>query len=124
MKRIILTAMACLVTGVALATPGPEPISNETAVADDTKANADTPVSTEGAEPEDKFVVPPGYRTKKMGDKTMYCREEKVTGSRFRSEKCYTEAKLKALELAREQASRDLDQKRIVCSNPATCASQ
>ena len=124
MQKMILTVLMSSLAGIALASPGPDPIGNETAMADESKTTTDTPVATEGAEPSEAFVPPAGYRAKKMGDKLMYCREEKVTGTRFRSEKCYSEARLKELVAEREKATRDFEQSRAVCSNPATCSQQ
>ena len=124
MQKLTLGLAALALSGVAFAHPGPNPISNETAMADESKSNVDTPVATEATEPEEKFVVPAGFRAKTIGDKVLYCRSERVTGSRFRTETCYSEEKLKALALEREQANSELNQKRLVCANPETCASQ
>jgi hypothetical protein len=75
-------------------------------VPDASKASAEAkPVAEESAE----FEVPPGFRTKKRGDMTLYCRREDVLGSRFKAEKCYDEAGVRELERKRREGEEMMD---------------
>ena len=67
------------------------------------------------------FKPPPGFRPKKHGDVTLYCRREAVLGSRFPAEKCYDEAGLHAIKLAELEQKEALERMRA-CSGSACSA--
>ena len=71
------------------------------------------------AEPE--FKPPPGYRTRKRGDKVVYCRKELVEGTRFTKDRCYDKVQLKEIESLMEQQRREMDQRRRICPQPTAC---
>jgi len=94
---------------------------NKTPVADQAKAKAETTAATAEAKDEtQELKPPPGFRTKKRGDKVLYCIKDSTVGTRFKTEKCYDEDQMKAYLLAREQNNRDFDQRRAICSACAT----
>lgn len=89
-------------------------------------AIADEPTSADQAqaapEKKEEYVPPRGYKPKKFGDKTLYCRSDREIGTRFKTEKCYDEETLTELELIREQNQRNMEQRRAICSDPTICA--
>ena len=40
---------------------------------------------------DDNFALPPGFKPKKRGKFTLYCRKEQAMGTRFPAQKCYDE---------------------------------
>jgi hypothetical protein len=51
------------------------------------------------------FKIPPGYRSKRVNGKTIYCSSTVVSGSRFGKEKCRTEQQLREIARQREAAT-------------------
>jgi hypothetical protein len=70
----------------------------------------------EAARPEPEFKPPPGYRTRKRGDKVVYCRKELIEGTRFTQEQCYDKVRLKEIESLMDQQRREIDQRRRICA--------
>jgi len=82
----------------------------------------DTTESTKpDAKPEEEFKPPPGFRTRKRGDKVIYCKKEQLRESRLMTEKCYDQAQLRELLFSIEQQRNEIDQRRRICPTPATC---
>jgi hypothetical protein len=71
-----------------------------------------------------EFKPPPGYKTRKRGDDTYYCRKNTEIGSRFKVESCYTQEQLQELLAENDRQRREIEQRRAVCSNPAVCVIQ
>ena len=71
-----------------------------------------------------EFKPPPGYKTRKRGDETYYCRKTVEIGSRFPVESCYTQEQLAELLVENDRQRREIEQHRSICSNPAICAVQ
>ena len=82
--------------------------------------------TAESAKPEARreshFKPPPGYRTRKRGDKVVYCKKVSIPESRLMTEKCYDEVQLREIELSMEQQRNELDQRRRICPSPTTCS--
>lgn len=114
----VVIAMA-LCAGLALAGPGvagaTEPVAAETPQAE---AAAQEP---EAANEESEFKPPAGYKSKKRGDKVVFCRKELVEGTRFTKDKCYDKVQLKEIEALMEQQRREMDQRRRICPQPTAC---
>jgi hypothetical protein len=109
--RASLTILiACLAAGVGLA--------QESAVSE--KA-ADVAAS---AKSEHEFKPPPGFKTKKRGALTVYCKKDREIGTRFVTEHCLDEAQMRDYLLALEEQKRDIDRIRATCATAATCANQ
>jgi hypothetical protein len=75
--------------------PAAEPVATES----ETK-----PAAEKAAE-----FKPPGFRAKKHGDVTLYCRRETVLGSRFKAEKCYDQAGVEEILRAESENKEILD---------------
>lgn len=77
-------------------------------------------VAEEAAEPE--FVPPDGWRPKKRGKFTVYCRKEyNAKGTRFPQETCYDEAGIRAMLAAQLDDREKVDQLRRICGSQAAC---
>jgi hypothetical protein len=74
------------------------------------------------AKAETEFKPPPGYRTKKRGDKVVYCKKAAIPDSRLTAEKCYDERQLREIEFAMDQQRREIDQRRRICPTPTACS--
>jgi hypothetical protein len=79
------------------------------------------PQDEDAAKAEPEFKPPPGYKTRKRGDKVVYCRKELVEGTRFTKDRCYDRVQLKEIESLMEQQRREMDQRRRICPQPAAC---
>lgn len=118
MRSTMLAILIAVATGPAFAqdadkTADDAPNATD-AVADETQAKS-------AAQEQKEFTPPPGYRVRKRGDLIIFCRKETPSGSRFAVENCYTAAQLAEIQRQNEEATRDFDRSRRVCSNPATC---
>ncbi len=71
-----------------------------------------------------EFKPPPGYKTRKRGDETYYCRKAVEIGSRFPVTSCYSQEQLEALLVENDRQRREIEQHRSICSNPAICVIQ
>ena len=107
-------------------------LAQEAAIADETATAANTANSTAdtaeaakaaktGTEP---FVPPPGFKTKKQGNMTLYCKKDATVGTRFKTEKCFSEDQVRDYLLALEIQKRDIDRIRSTCATGAVCAPQ
>jgi hypothetical protein len=118
MLKLICACIVSLVAGMALAQESA--IGDETPAADQAKDKAEASTAAEAKKEE--FTPPPGFKTKKRGKITVYCIQDSTVGTRFKTEKCYDEAQIHDYLLAREQANREFDQRRAICSNSSVCA--
>jgi len=120
MRGMMLAVLMAFFAGTALAQDGDNAIGNETPTADQAQDKAKTDTADEAKEPEE-FKIPAGYQVKKRGKKLVYCKKSMESGTRFAQEKCYEEAQLREIELAREQDQSTFDQNRKVCPNLEAC---
>jgi hypothetical protein len=112
---MILAALPALAQDAAIA-------DETTPAADAASATAETTKAAEsGPEP---FVPPPGFKTKKQGNMTLYCKKDAAVGTRFKTEKCYSEDQVREYLLALEIQKRDIDRIRSTCATGAVCAPQ
>jgi hypothetical protein len=65
--------------------------------------------------------LPPGFKVKKRGKYTLYCKTDTPLGTRFKSETCYDENNMRAYMLALQENKSDVDRIRQTCSNPCAC---
>jgi hypothetical protein len=65
--------------------------------------------------------LPPGFKVKKRGKFTLYCKSETRLGTRFKSETCYDEPNMRAYMLSLQETKGDVDRIRNICSNPCAC---
>ncbi len=94
--------------------------SNETPAADAPPVKPDPEAVTEVKE-DKPFKIPAGFRTKTRGEKTVYCRSDTVSGSRFAKEQCFTEEQLKKKAAENEAARQEMEKSLRVCSTTTTC---
>ena len=80
-------------------------------------AAADAP---KAAEPE-KIHLPPGFKPKKRGKFTVYCRKEEAMGTRFPVEKCYDEQGIREYVLDQRENQKQVDQMRRICGSMEAC---
>lgn len=122
MRKLLLTTIIALASIPALAWASPSAISNETVTTEPAQDKAESPTAIE-AKPEEPFTPPPGFRAKKRGKKIVYCKKDMESGTRFASETCFDEEQLRHMERERELGKTAFDQsRRLVCSNPDSCA--
>jgi hypothetical protein len=84
------------------------------------------PVPVEAAKAAPKEFVPPGgWRPKKRGEFTVYCRKDyNVKGTRFPAETCYDEAGIRAMIEAGREDQTMVDKMRRICSGDASCGTR
>lgn len=121
MRAILLAALAAPI-GFLAALPsfGDEPATAEKAAdapAAATVAAADVP---KAAEPEEIYL-PPGFKPKKRGKFTVYCRKEQAMGTRFPVEKCYDERGIREYILDQRENQKQVDQMRRICGSMEAC---
>ena len=112
MRGVTLVVLLGLATPLAFAEgmqEGPEKVATAAETADDE------------AKEESEFKVPAGFRARKLGERTVYCRKDVTSGSRFSSEKCYTETQLAEAERQKEEARREVGKSRAICSADGAC---
>jgi hypothetical protein len=115
MRATILTIL--LLPGLALA--------GAQAVAEDEKT-ADAPPAEKAAakaEADKEFKPPPGWKMKKRGQYTVYCRKQTPQGTRVPVETCHDEAGIRAMLAAQEDDKQRVDQMRRICATPGACGS-
>ena len=94
--------------------------SNEAPAADAMSVKPD-PEAVNEVKEDKPFRIPPGFRTKTRGEKTVYCRSDTVSGSRFAKEQCFTEQQLKKKAAENEAARQEMEKSLRVCSTTTTC---
>ena len=62
------------------------------------------------------FKPPPGFATKKRGELVLYCIKDSVVGTRFKTERCFSEAQVRDYLAAQQENKRDIDRIRSTCS--------
>ena len=92
------------------------------AVADEPEKAAE-PEKTTAAKAE-PFVPPDGWREKKRGTPTVYCRKDSEAGTRFQKETCYDEAGIRAMLAAQQDDREKVDQMRRICGSQDACGSR
>ena len=95
------------------------------AVADEPeKAPASEPEKTATAAEAEPFVPPDGWREKKRGKYTVYCRKDTEMGTRFQKETCYDEEGIRVMLAAQQDDREKVDQMRRICGSQAACGSR
>jgi hypothetical protein len=80
---------------------------------------ADKPLT---AAREEAFVPPDGWRAKKRGKFTVYCRKDyHVRGTRMPAEVCYYEAGIRAMVQQQRDDQERIDQLRRICAGDSSC---
>ncbi|MGH8250673.1 MAG: hypothetical protein ACREVI_08230 [Steroidobacteraceae bacterium] len=80
-------------------------------------AGAEDPPAAEppvAEKPKAEYKPPPEFRTRRRGDKVVYCQKVSIEGSRLTTERCYDEGRLRDLLMQRELGRREIDQRRRI----------
>ena len=88
------------------------------------KAPAPEPEKTATASATEPFVPPDGWRQKKRGKYTVYCRKETEVGTRFQKETCYDQEGIRAMLAAQQDDREKVDQMRRICGSQDACGSR
>jgi len=113
MRNLLL----CLLLLPPTAVP-PAQADDEVKPAAATDAAAPAPQAKADDEP---FTPPPGWREKKRGQYTVYCRKQSVQGTRLPKEVCYDQEGIRAMLAAEREDREKVDQLRRVCGSQAAC---
>ncbi len=116
MRNLLLSLLlSASLTTALTARAGEEvkPVAATDAAAPAPKAKAD----------DQPFTPPPGWREKKRGQYTVYCRKQSVQGTRVPKEVCYDEEGINAMLAAQREDREKVDQLRRVCGSQAACGS-
>ena len=70
---------------------------------------------------EAEFRTPAGYKKKKKGDQTMYCRSQTPIGTRFPTEYCYTQAQLERVLKSTQGMQDDVAMRQRMCTTGSAC---
>lgn len=70
---------------------------------------------------EQEFRTPSGYKKKKRGDTTVYCRYETPIGTRFQNEYCFTRAQLERVEKSQQGMQDDVAMRQRMCTTQKAC---
>jgi hypothetical protein len=76
-------------------------------------AHADEAPKTE------EFKPPLGFKTKKRGELVLYCMKDSTVGTRFQTERCFSEDQVRDYLIAQQENKRDIDRVRSTCSTGA-----
>jgi hypothetical protein len=99
---LVIAATAAVTAGAA-----DEPVAEKVAAVAETK----------------EFTPPDGWRQKKRGQFTVYCRKDyNVKGTRFPAETCYDEAGIRAMVEAQREDQAMVDKMRRICGSDGGCA--
>lgn len=112
---------------VALGLLASIPLANGTVSADETlRATADAPkeeaakAAVAGVEPE-QVSLPPGFKPKKRGKYTLYCKMDTPIGTRFKQETCFDAKQMRDYLIALQENKADVDRIRATCSSICAC---
>jgi hypothetical protein len=111
------TAMAADLPTDSAATPA-VPAAAESA---STIGEEATRLVEEHAAEEAEFRTPAGYKKKKKGDQTMYCKSHTPIGTRFPTEYCYTQNQLERIQKSQRGMQDDVAMRQRACTTGSAC---
>jgi hypothetical protein len=123
MRSLIVTGLLAVASWSVFAQNQEQPSATDPAPSDAAPVGAEPSATAEENKEMEDSKPPPGYRVKKRGDTTLFCRRDSEVGTRFAVEKCYSEEQLVELELQNDAARQRIDQTRRVCSTQEVCGS-
>jgi len=131
MHTKILAAILCsaLLFAAARARADETPPADEKPAADapiESKAIEDTTADSTiapaaKADTVEKITLPPGFKPKKRGKYTLYCRKETVMGTRLPAQKCYDENGIRQIAQSLREEREKIDQLRRICGSLNAC---
>jgi hypothetical protein len=117
----VLRISGALIVSLAATAALGLPLADDTPAAAEKKQPAEAEVVADKVEVPLAERLPPGFKVKKRGKFTLYCKSDTPLGTRFKSETCYDEPNMRAYMLALQENKVDIDRIRNICSNPCTC---
>ena len=100
-------------------------VANETPAADQASEKVESKSLAAVTKQEKEFKPPLGFQTKKRGELTLYCKKETTVGTRFKTEKCYSEDQVRDYILTQQENKRNIDRIRNTCgSGSEACVRQ
>ena len=117
----MLRTLGALIISLAATAVLGLPMSDDTPAADAKKQPAVAESAADQKEIPIEERLPPGFKVKKRGKFTLYCKTDTPLGTRFKSETCYDEPNMRAYMLALQENKSDVDRIRNICSNPCAC---
>ena len=117
----MLRIPGALIISLAATTVLGLPLADDTPAAEAKKQPAVTEAAADQKDIPFAERLPPGFKVKKRGKFTLYCKTDTPIGTRFKSETCYDEPNMRAYMLALQENKSDVDRMRNICSNPCTC---
>jgi hypothetical protein len=115
MSKLTIAFALCFVTASTFAQA--PAAGDETPAGDQSKTATATSQATEAAAEEKEFKPPVGFIPKKRGALVLYCKKDSTIGTRFQTEKCYSEAQVRDYIIAQQENKRDIDRVRSTCSS-------
>lgn len=97
-------------------------VANETPAADQVSEKVESKTTAAAMQEEKEFKPPVGFQTRKRGELTLYCKREATVGTRFKTEKCYSEDQVRDYVIAQQENKRDMDKIRNTCGGGTACA--
>ena len=119
MLKIVAAFIISLAAAVGLAHASP--MADETSADDGAKRPAMAEAASDKKEISFEERLPPGFRAKKRGKFTLFCKTDTPLGTRFKSETCYDEPNMRAYMLELQENKSDIDRIRNICSNRCAC---
>ncbi len=122
MKKLLCLTLVALAAHPALAQDAAA--AEEAPAAEVAAAKLEDTAAAKAPGEAEEFKPPPGFKTKKQGKLVLYCKKDSTVGTRFKTEKCYSEDQVREYLLALEVQKRDIDRIRSTCASAAVCAPQ
>ena len=119
MLRVVAAFIFALAATVVAAHGSP--MADETPAADAARQPAAAATAADEKQIPIEERLPPGFKVRKRGKFTLYCKTDTPLGTRFKSETCYDENNMRAYLLALQENKSDVDRIRNICSNPCAC---
>lgn len=116
-----LIAVFALVFSASLALAHGRVSADETVPATAAAPKADAAkAAVAGAETE-QVTLPPGFKPKKRGKYTLYCRTDTPIGTRFKHETCFDKDQIRDYLIALQENKSNVDRIRATCSTRCAC---
>lgn len=120
MRTFIVFLLAFSATALA-ADPPTDAAAEPVAESASTIGEEATRLAEQHAAEEAEFKTPAGYKKKKKGDQTMYCRSQTPIGTRFPTEYCYTQAQLERVLKSKQGMQDDVAMRQRMCTTGSAC---
>jgi invasion protein IalB len=119
-RTLVVFLLAFSATAVAADLPAdsaaPEAVESATTIGEEASKLVEEHTAEEA-----EFRTPAGYKKKKKGDKTMYCRSQTPIGTRFPTEYCYTQSQLERVQKSKQGMQDDVAMRQRMCTTGSAC---